>query len=67
VRDNADRMSASFENCVGDDAHQADGPAAEDETDATPYHLASKLAGRVCVDSAIARAGSAEHADTTER
>jgi hypothetical protein len=67
MRDYADRMAAGCKHGVSDDTHQADGAAAEDETDAATDHLASELRRRVGIALVMACARSAEDADAAQR
>ena len=58
--DYANRMAAGCKHGVSDHTHQADGAAAEDETDATTDHLASELRCRLGIALVIAGARSAK-------
>jgi hypothetical protein len=61
--DHADDGAAGRQRRVGDDAHQADVPAAIDEANTAASHFAAERGGRVTILRAGAWAGAAEDAE----
>ncbi len=63
TRDDADHRGAGFEGGVGDDAHQADAAAAEDQTEPALAEQAPDIPGGLGVGGVVAGAGAAEDRD----